>query len=158
MIKVEKILYPTDFSDPSGFAFEYACEMAKNFGAELEIVHIIVDETQIVSFYLPQSTSLLLAEDLEKGAKKQLEDFTAKYSEELAGIKYTTEIIKGVPFVEIIKAAKDKNVDLIVIGTHGRSGIEHVLFGSTAEKVVRKAPCPVFTVRAKDKDREFKMP
>ncbi len=65
-------------------------------------------------------------------------------------------IVRGVPFVEIIKTAKDLNADLIVIGTHGRTGIDHMLFGSTAEKVVRKAACPVLTVRIVGK--EFTMP
>ncbi|HET7318751.1 MAG TPA: universal stress protein, partial [Nitrospirota bacterium] len=65
-------------------------------------------------------------------------------------------VVRGVPFVEIIKTAKDKNADMIVIGTHGRTGIDHMLFGSTAEKVVRKAPCPVLAVRIAGK--EFKMP
>jgi nucleotide-binding universal stress UspA family protein len=65
-------------------------------------------------------------------------------------------VVRGVPFVEIIKTAKEKNADLIVIGTHGRTGIDHMLFGSTAEKVVRKSYCPVLTVRIAGK--EFKMP
>jgi len=65
-------------------------------------------------------------------------------------------VVRGVPFVEIIKTAREKNADLIVIGTHGRTGIDHMLFGSTAEKVVRKAPCPVLTVRMAGK--EFQMP
>lgn len=156
MISIKKILYPTDFSDPSGFALEYAVELAKNFDAELEIVHIIVDETQIVSFYLPQATAAMLSEDLEKGAQKHLREFLISRGDTLEGVKYTSRIIKGTPFVEIIKAAKEGNADMIVIGTHGRTGIEHVLFGSTAEKVVRKAPCPVFTVCSKDRD--FKMP
>jgi nucleotide-binding universal stress UspA family protein len=65
-------------------------------------------------------------------------------------------VVRGVPFVEIIRTAKDKNADMIVIGTHGRTGIDHMLFGSTAEKVVRKSYCPVLTVRMAG--REFKMP
>jgi nucleotide-binding universal stress UspA family protein len=65
-------------------------------------------------------------------------------------------VVRGVPFVEIIRIAKERHVDLIVIGTHGRTGIDHMLFGSTAEKVVRKASCPVLTVRIAGK--EFKMP
>ena len=65
-------------------------------------------------------------------------------------------VVRGVPFVEIIRTAKEKNADMIVIGTHGRTGIDHMLFGSTAEKVVRKSPCPVLTVRMAG--REFKMP
>ena len=59
----------------------------------------------------------------------------------------------GVPFVEIIKTAKDKNIDLIVIGTHGRTGLAHMLIGSVAEKIVRKAPCPVLTIKIKEKDK-----
>jgi nucleotide-binding universal stress UspA family protein len=62
-------------------------------------------------------------------------------------------ILFGVPFVEIIKTAKDKNIDLIVIGTHGRTGLAHMLIGSVAEKIVRKAPCPVLTIKIKEKDK-----
>ncbi len=76
---------------------------------------------------------------------------------ELKGFKnYESLIINGIPFIEIIRAAKGKEVDLIVVGTHGRTGLDHVLFGSTAEKVVRKASCPVLSVRLPGK--EFKMP
>jgi nucleotide-binding universal stress UspA family protein len=81
-----------------------------------------------------------------------------KWATEAGGrVKDVEKIVeRGVPFVEIIRTAKEKKADLIVIGTHGRTGIDHMLFGSTAEKVVRKAPCPVLTVRIAGK--EFKMP
>ncbi len=146
MIKIKKILYPTDFSEPSKVALEYAAELAKQFGAELEILHVMFDETQVVSFYLPQVTMQSLSTDIETGSAKQLDEFI-KSQPVLKGVNYTTKLIKGTPFIEITKHAKDTAADMIVIGTHGRTGLDHVLFGSTAEKVVRKAPCPVFTVR-----------
>jgi nucleotide-binding universal stress UspA family protein len=146
MIKIKKILYPTDFSEPSKVALEYAAELARQFGAELEILHVMFDETQVVSFYLPQVTMQSLSTDIETGSAKQLDDFIQSQPA-LKGVNYTTKLIKGTPFIEITKHAKDTAADMIVIGTHGRTGLDHVLFGSTAEKVVRKAPCPVFTVR-----------
>ncbi|WP_265820762.1 universal stress protein [Geovibrio ferrireducens] len=146
MIKIKKILYPTDFSEPSKVALEYAAELARQFGAELEILHVMFDETQVVSFYLPQVTMQSLSTDIETGSAKQLDDFIQSQPS-LKGVNYTTKLIKGTPFIEITKHAKDTAADMIVIGTHGRTGLDHVLFGSTAEKVVRKAPCPVFTVR-----------
>ncbi|GAB1536173.1 universal stress protein [Geovibrio sp. ADMFC3] len=149
MIKIKKILYPTDFSEPSKVALEYAAELAKQFGAELEILHVMFDETQVVSFYLPQVTMQSLSTDIETGSSKQLDEFI-KNQTVLQGINYTTKLIKGTPFIEINKYAKETGADMIVIGTHGRTGLDHVLFGSTAEKVVRKAPCPVFTVRPEE--------
>jgi nucleotide-binding universal stress UspA family protein len=149
MIKIKKILYPTDFSEPSKVALEYAAELAKQFGAELEILHVMFDETQVVSFYLPQVTMQSLSTDIETGSSKQLDEFI-KNQTVLQGINYTTKLIKGTPFIEINKYAKETGADMIVIGTHGRTGLDHVLFGSTAEKVVRKAPCPVFTIRPEE--------
>jgi len=152
---IEKILFPTDFSVTSECAMQYAIEFAKRFDAELEIVHVLFDESQVVAFYLPQVTFQNLDKELEEGAKKQFDEFLKKYPE-LSEIRYTTKLLKGTPFLEIISEAKEYDADVIVIGTHGRTGLEHVLFGSTAEKVVRKAPCPVFSVRFKDND--VKMP
>lgn len=150
---IEKILFPTDFSVTSECAMHYAIEFAKRFDAELEIVHVLFDESQVVAFYLPQVTFQNLDKELEEVAKKQFDEFINRYPE-LSEISYTTKLLKGTPFLEIINEAKEYSADVIVIGTHGRAGFEHVLFGSTAEKVVRKAPCPVFSVRLKDKSQE----
>lgn len=149
MIAIRKILFPTDFSETSKYAMRYAIEFAKEFNAELEIIHVLFDESQIVAFYLPQVTFQNLNLELEESAKKQLEDFIKEYPE-LNQVNYTTKLLKGTPFIEIIEEAKKFQADMIVIGTHGRSGLEHILFGSTAEKVVRKSPCPVFTVTLKN--------
>ncbi|MCA1926826.1 MAG: universal stress protein, partial [Calditerrivibrio sp.] len=139
MVSIKKILVPTDFSETSKYAIQYAIEFTKSFGAELEIVHVIFDESQIVAFYLPQVTFQNLDKELEESAEKQMKDFIESFPE-LSSVKYSVKMLKGTAFVEIINEAKEYNADLIIIGTHGRTGLEHVLFGSTAEKVVRKAP------------------
>jgi nucleotide-binding universal stress UspA family protein len=93
-------------------------------------------------------------EDMQKSAWNEMEKWNAEVAAQVKDVEKM--VVRGVPFVEIIKTAKSKNADMIVIGTHGRTGIDHMLFGSTAEKVVRKSPCPVLTVRIAGK--EFKMP
>ena len=90
-----------------------------------------------------------LSPDFEDGARKQFDEFVQN-APELQGVEFTTKILRGNPYSEIIKEAETGNFDMIIIGTHGRTGLEHVLFGSTAELVVRKAPCPVLTVRPKN--------
>jgi len=148
-INVNKILYPTDFSDPSAYALNYAAEMAKLFDAELELLHVMLDESQLVSFYLPQITVQNLAKDMEDGATAKLQEFITN-AKVLEGVRYKYTMAKGIADEEIVRVAQESGTDLIVIGTHGRTGFEHVLFGSTAEKVVRKAPCPVLSVRKKE--------
>lgn len=155
MINLNRILFPTDFSETSHCAMGYAIEFAKAFNAKLDIVHVLFDETQVVAFYLPQVTFQNMDQEIEAAAKKQLDEFVDAYPK-IQDVDYSVSLIKGTPFLEIIQTAKTQKSDMIIIGTHGRSGIEHVLFGSTAEKVVRKAPCPVFTVRKEG--QEFVMP
>ncbi|MGA1861766.1 universal stress protein [Deferribacter thermophilus] len=155
MVKINKILCPVDFSETSKYALSYAIDFAKVFNAELELFHVIFDETQIVAFYLPQVTFQNFDKELEEAAKKEMEKLIEEF-DELNNVKYNIKYAKGTPFLEIINEAKEGGFDMIVIGTHGRTGLEHVLFGSTAEKVVRKAPCPVFSVRLKG--YKFKMP
>lgn len=149
MVNIKKILCPTDFSDTSKKALDYAIQFAKVFDAELEVLHVQLDEAQVVAFYLPEATLKNVKKELEDSTKQQLEDFCNTLGHDLEEISYTKKIIKGVPHIEIIEEAKLADIDMIVIGTHGRSGFEHVLFGSTTEKVIRKAPCPVLTVSLK---------
>lgn len=149
MVNIKKILCPTDFSETSKKALGYAIEFTKAFNASLEILHVQLDEAQVVAFYLPESTLNNVKKELEESTKQQLEDFCNIFRHDLEEINYSKKIIKGVPHIEIIEEAKAANVDMIVIGTHGRSGFEHVLFGSTTEKVIRKSPCPVLSVSLK---------
>jgi nucleotide-binding universal stress UspA family protein len=141
MIKLERILIPTDFSGHSKQAGKYACELAKRFTAELHLLHVVEP------LILPESGGLL-PPDVIIGEERSQEELE-KVKE--PGFDHATRVIRkiktGTPFVEIVRYARDNDIDLIVLGTHGRSGLIHALMGSVAEKVVRKAPCPVLTVR-----------
>jgi nucleotide-binding universal stress UspA family protein len=151
MIKLDKILTPTDFSDPSRQALHYACELAKRFEAGLWVIHVVQPTTTAAVYGTPIPDEILHP---EPAAQQQLEKLEIPDADQIREV--VREIQTGPPFVEIVRYAKANDVDLIVMGTHGRSGIVHALLGSVAEKVVRKAPCPVLTVR--DKGHQFVMP
>jgi nucleotide-binding universal stress UspA family protein len=153
-MQIKTILFPTDFSNGARAAMDHAISLAKDYNAKLILLYVIQD-ISIAEWYIPSSISVTdLVEDMQKSAWKEMEKWNAEVAAKVKDVEQM--VIRGVPFVEIIKAAKNKNADMIVIGTHGRTGIDHMLFGSTAEKVVRKAPCPVLTVRIAGKD--FTMP
>ena len=156
MIQLKKVLLPTDFSDCSQEALKYAISMSAEFGADLVVLHVINQQLLTEGLNLPRVGSFQdLETEMAKEAERQMDAFL-KENPDLEEIRHQRLIRLGRPFLEIIGYAKDNAVDLIVIGTHGRSGIEHIIFGSTAEKVVRKAPCPVLTV--KPAQREFVVP
>jgi nucleotide-binding universal stress UspA family protein len=142
------ILFATDFSDNSEYAFDYALALAKNFEALLAIIHVINEPVDLRGFYVPHISFESLEEEIEEGARKMMDRFCRSHVRDYEPVM--TFIVPGVPYDEIIKKALELPADLIIMGTHGRSGLDHVLFGSTAEKVVRKSPVPVMTVRARD--------
>jgi nucleotide-binding universal stress UspA family protein len=153
-MQIKAILFPTDFSQGARAAMDHAISLAKDYDAKLILLYVIQD-ISIAEWYIPSSLSAAdLVEDMQKSAWNEMEKWGAEVSKTVNDVEKL--VVRGVPFVEIIKTAKEKKADLIVIGTHGRTGIDHMLFGSTAEKVVRKAACPVLTVRIPG--REFKMP
>lgn len=154
-INISKILCPVDFSESSMHALDYAAAFARAHNAELLLLHV----TQPLVYGIVEDPGGLnlyqgLEESMQQAAQSKLEE-VEKNSRE-AGLEVKTMLILGTPFLEIIGVAKEKTVDLIVLGTHGRSGLSHVLMGSVAERVVRKAPCPVLTV--KHPEHEFVMP
>jgi len=153
-MEIKTILFPTDFSQGARAAMDYAVSFARDFKAKLILLYVIQD-ISIAEWYIPSSISAAdLVEDMQRSAEREID----KLGLELAGKVADLEklVVRGVPFVEIIRTAKERQADMIIIGTHGRTGIDHMLFGSTAEKVVRKSSCPVLTVRMSGK--EFKMP
>lgn len=153
MIELKKILLPTDFSDTSKEALKYAISLSREYGAEMTALHVVNQQILVEGLNLPQLVSIKdLEKELIKEAERQLEVFL-KDVPGLGDIVSRQVILLGNPFLEIIRYAKENSIDLIVIGTHGRSGLEHIIFGSTAEKVVRRAPCPVLSV--KPAQREF---
>ena len=151
----EKILFGTDFSENAHWAFTYALNLARNYNSKLFILHVtpVPKHPEQLSNYLsPEKLQELLLVQ-----KAELEKEFTHYLRKLKGFKnYKILLEEGEPFVEIIQMAKRESADLIVMGTHGRTGLDHVLFGSTAEKVVRKSPCPVLTIPLPGK--RFKMP
>lgn len=155
MIQIRRILVPTDFSDHSRKALEYGCDLARRYDARLHVVHAVQDLVMMVpepGMAFPLSDDYM--GDLKASAEKEL---AALCSDEMMnGIETVHKVLVGPPFLEIVRYARNEEIDLIVIGTHGRTGLTHVLLGSVAEKVVRKAPCNVFTIRPED--HKFEMP
>ena len=144
-MEIKSILFPTDFSEGSSQALQYAVDMAKKYGAKLYIVHVIYDIAKATGWYVPHVSIDEMYKEIQEGAKKELEKFGV---EELGGVKnIERSVLMGVPHEEIMNFAKKNKIDLIIMGTHGRKGIDRILFGSTAAQVVRFAPCPVLTVR-----------
>jgi nucleotide-binding universal stress UspA family protein len=147
MLNLRKILVPTDFSDVSKKALRYAKALAAVHGAEILVLHVVEDTAYPIETVLRQGNFPHLRDEITKVLKRQLEDLLKTEFE--GGGKLRALSASGKPFVEICRVAAAEDVDLIVIATHGHTGIKHVILGSNAERVVRQAPCPVLTVRDK---------
>ena len=142
------VLVAIDFSDSSDNAFQMALSLAKKFSAQLWILHVINEPVDLRGFYVPHISFARLEEEIEEGAQKMMESFCRKNVADFENFQQL--IVSGLPYEQIISQAEEKSADLIVLGTHGRTGLDHVLFGSTAEKVVRKSKVPVLTVRLEE--------
>jgi len=148
MKKISTILTAIDFSDSSDNAFQMALSMARSFSARLMVLHVINEPVDLRGFYVPHISFEKLEEEIESGAKKMMENFCRQNIVNFEN--FDTFIVAGVPYEQIIAQAEEKSVDMIVLGTNGRTGLDHILFGSTAEKVVRKSKIPVLTVRLEE--------
>ncbi|MGH9425131.1 MAG: universal stress protein [Terriglobia bacterium] len=142
MIEIQKILIPTDFSEYSQHALKYAVALAERFKAKLYVVHVW--EHAIVAAPTETFPTEIWVEG-EKAEKEKLSQLTQELRTK--GVEAEPVFMSGVAYTEIVKAAKDLHVDLITLATHGRTGLSHLVFGSTAEKIVRLAPCPVLVVK-----------
>ena len=148
MPEIKKILIPTDFSSYSQFALQYAVTLAENFSAKLYVMHVCEHliagvESEASHF----SVGEFLAE-VERNEKERLRQITEELRSK--GIDAESVFRVGRPYSAIVSTAKELEVDLITLATHGRSGPSHLVFGSTAEKIVRLALCPVLTVKHPD--------
>ena len=142
---IKNILFPTDFTEGALHALPYAADMARSCQAKLHIIHVIYDVATASGLYVPHISFDQMYQDLEKGAQKELETFGFDELKGLKNVGYA--VLRGIPYEEILKFAQEKDISIIVLGTHGRKGLDRFLFGSTAEKVVRYSTCPVLTVR-----------
>jgi nucleotide-binding universal stress UspA family protein len=153
-----RILVPTDFSEPSDAALAYARTLASKFGASLHLFHVVEDQFVTGPFgaemYVPHPPGTLTYLQAEAQGK-----LTSRLTaDDRATLRATTEIIVGTAARTIVEYAADNGYDLIVMGTHGRTGLAHVLVGSVAEHVVRSAHCPVLTVHTRLEPAPLQVP
>lgn len=155
MLPIRTILCPTDFSTRSEYAFQLACALARDYGAHLVVLHVI--EPAMVGYPMgPVLPPPQPADYKEKlwDAFRRLQASDPKIRE----LRLDTKMVEGDPTQEICRAAQEASCDLIVMGTHGRTGVGRVLLGSVAEQVLRKGPCPVLTVKAPAESMTEKLP
>jgi nucleotide-binding universal stress UspA family protein len=146
MIKFKRILFPTDFSPSAQHALDYAISLALEYESSIILAHVIEDISFYSSFALSSfPTSLEYHHGMEEKAKEELARVLSPQLKRQIDVEEV--VARGRPFVEIIRLAKEKSADLIVMATHSQTGIRHSHLGSTAERVVRKAPCPVMVIR-----------
>jgi len=154
VVSIEKILLPTDFSEYSRWATRYAVALAENFKAKLYVVHVF---EEVVFSSAPDAYSLSVSEFhalLQSGERDKLSHLIEELREK--GVDAEPVFRVGRAYIDIVETARELSIDVIVLATHGRTGLSHLIFGSTAEKVVRLAPCPVLTV--KHPEHEFLKP
>jgi nucleotide-binding universal stress UspA family protein len=154
MLQIRRILFPTDFSEHADYAWSYALRFAQEFAAEMHLIHVLTPPPRVTEAYSVNFNpeKMLEAQRAEANGLMDAQIQAAKDR----GLIFHREAWVGVDFREIIEYARKHEVDLIVMATHGRTGLAHALLGSVAEKVVRKAPCPVLTV--KHPAMKFEMP
>lgn len=151
---IQRILVPIDFSEYSKSSLRYAVDFAQNFHSQLLLIYVVEPVIYPPDFSMGQIGIPSMDAEMDKRAVEELK--TLARNEIPEGVPCRTIIKTGKPFIEIIDTAKEENVDLIIIASHGHTGVEHLLFGSTADKVVRKAPCPVLTLREPIKGFDYK--
>lgn len=149
-IDINTILCPTDFSDAGKEAVRYALSLAQGFGAKVILLHVV----EPVEFYPAQlhdpELGTRVKEELEKEAREMMSQMEQHFSAE----HLETQIVVGKAHTAVLEKAEELGADLIVIGSTGRSGLSHLLLGSTAERVVRQSKCPVFTVRPREEENK----
>jgi nucleotide-binding universal stress UspA family protein len=142
---ISRILVPIDFSTHSRNSLRYAIPLAEQFSASLHLIYVVEPTVYPADLGFGQVVYPTFEEELASKGAKELESLI---EEEIVGkVRATSAVRTGKPYQEILREASERKVDLIILATHGHTGVEHMLFGSTAERIVRKAPCPVLTIR-----------
>ncbi|HKN01590.1 MAG TPA: universal stress protein [Candidatus Binataceae bacterium] len=159
MPTINKILAATDFSEDSSLALSYAEDLAHKYGAEISVLHVDQPLAPVMASpdlgpAMDMGAMSRIAEEQRIIAQRELDKIVHRLRD--AGLKAKSLLKVGSPFLEIIHAAQTENADLVVVGTHGRTGLAHLLMGSVAERVVQNSRAPVLTIR--HPDRKFKHP
>lgn len=145
MLPIRKILHPTDFSESSQSAFEFACSLARDYGAELLVLHVV----PVTGGFTANGIAVPVPAEEPYGTRAKL----AKVRPADHRVRVDHRLLSGDPVEEILKAAKAEKADVIVLGTHGTTGLARLLLGSVAESVLRAAECPVLTIKTPTVDR-----
>ena len=152
MIKIRKILYPIDLSEYALHALPYATELAATYKAKLCLLYVV--DNYLIG--MPGAGFAGQPDDLLERVKESGASTLQNLISQIKDVEVESAVLIGTPHVEIVRFARDQDIDLIVLATHGRKGIAHALIGSVAEKVVQMSPCPVLTI--KHPEHEFVMP
>jgi nucleotide-binding universal stress UspA family protein len=154
MIAIKTILLPTDGSECSAKAMAYALSFAKQYGGRIVALHVIdqrwEEQTRVAFAEVGQDLTQKIRNGYAEEARRILQEVADAGGR--AGVPVEPRVVTGIPFNDIVRIGKELPADLIIMGTHGRTGVTHLLMGSVAEKVVRRAPCPVLTVRLEEHD------
>ncbi|MCB9897684.1 MAG: universal stress protein [Planctomycetes bacterium] len=146
MTECKRILCPVDFSEPSNTALEYAESLARTLKAELVVLHVIEPVLYPVAYGLPASSPLLNVEEQARlGAEKHLAPIIEGIGKR--GVEARSIVDTGTASLKIVQVAEQLEAGMVVMATHGLTGLKHMLLGSTTERVVRRCPCPVLTVK-----------
>ena len=154
MITIKTILLPTDGSECSSKAMAYALSFAKQYGGRVVALHVIdrrwEEQTRVAFAEVGQDLTQKIRSGYAEEARRILQEVADAGAR--AGVSVEPRTVTGIPFDDIVRIGAELPADLIIMGTHGRTGVSHLLLGSVAEKVVRRAPCPVLTVRQEEHD------
>jgi len=144
MVEIKKILCAVDFSEASTRVAEYAKTLALTFGAKVVVVYAAPSLSQYVGFHVPPNSIENFVGEIVSGAEKTMDNYL---NEAFEGVEVQGKVVTGYAAEEILRVADEERVDIIIMGTHGRRGIDRILFGSVAEKIVKSSKRPVLTIR-----------
>jgi nucleotide-binding universal stress UspA family protein len=144
MREIKKILFPVDLSEVSSMLAPDAIFLAGKFNAELHLFFVASSFEKFKTFYIPHPSLQSFGEEVLRGGEKKLQEFVEQFFSEYPRLK--TAVVQGDPAEEILKYISSEKVDLVVMGTHGRKGLDRILFGSVANEVVQNSPVPVLTI------------
>jgi len=144
MLQIKKILFPVDFTENSTKLIPYVLSMAEKYGSTIYLMHVVQDLLDWGGLYVPHVSLEESQKEVLKSAEKLMDKIC---NEQLKGCPdFKRMIVSGDPALEILKIIESEDIDLVIMGTHGRKGLEHTIFGSVAGNVVKKSPIPVLTV------------